>query len=55
MLKIEETLKDAILKNVSSFELRRIAIENGMKTLRDSGMEKVKRGLTTIEEVISVS
>ncbi len=55
MLKIEETLKDAILKNVSSFELRRIAIENGMKTLRDSGMEKVRRGLTTIEEVISVS
>lgn len=55
MLKIDENIKDAILKNVSSFELRKIAIENGMKTLRDSGMEKVKKGLTTIEEVISVS
>lgn len=55
MLKVDENLKDAILRNLSSFELRKIAIENGMKTLRDSGMEKVKKGLTTIEEVISVS
>jgi type IV pilus assembly protein PilB len=44
-----------LLRNASSFELREIAIKNGMKTLKESGFEKVKRGLTTIEEVLGVS
>ncbi|MCS7299735.1 MAG: ATPase, T2SS/T4P/T4SS family [Spirochaetia bacterium] len=55
MLVLNEEIKSAILKNMSSFELRRIAIETGMKTLLDAGMEKVRKGITTIEEVISVS
>lgn len=55
ILKVDEKIKDAILRNPSSFELREIAIKSGMKTLRDSGMEKVKKGITTIEEVIAVT
>lgn len=55
ILKVDENIKDAIIKNLSSFELREIAIKSGMRTLRESGMEKVKKGLTTIEEVIAVS
>jgi type IV pilus assembly protein PilB len=35
----------------SGLELRRKAIEEGMLTLRMSGLRKVKDGLTTIEEV----
>ncbi|MCX8029710.1 MAG: ATPase, T2SS/T4P/T4SS family [Brevinematales bacterium] len=55
MLQINEEIKSAILKNLSSFELKQIARKNGMKTLRDSGMDKVKKGLTTLEEVLAVS
>jgi len=55
MLVMNDEIKNALLRNASSFELREIAIKNGMKTLKESGFEKVKRGLTTIEEVLGVS
>jgi type IV pilus assembly protein PilB len=35
----------------SGLELRRRAVEDGMITLRQSGLRKVKEGVTTIEEV----
>ena len=36
----------------SSLELRRKAVDEGMLTLRASGLRKVKEGVTTIEEVV---
>jgi type IV pilus assembly protein PilB len=33
-------------------ELRKKAIEQGMMTLRQSGLEKIRQGLTTIDEVV---
>ena len=41
-----------ILVGASSLELRRKAIEEGMITLRQSGLRKVKEGVTTIDEVV---
>ncbi|MEN2997532.1 MAG: GspE/PulE family protein [Brevinematia bacterium] len=55
ILKVNESVKNGILRNLSSFELKEIAIKSGMKTLLDSGMEKVNSGITTVEEVIAVS
>jgi len=41
-----------VLVGASSQELRRKAIEEGMITLRQSGIEKIKAGVTTMEEVL---
>jgi len=42
-------------KKVSSSELRKAARINGMKTLREDGFQKVFAGLTTFQEVLSVT
>ena len=44
-------LRELVLVGASALELRRKAIDDGMITLRQSGLRKVKAGLTTIEEV----
>ena len=41
-----------ILVGASGLELRRKAIEEGMITLRQSGLRKVQGGMTTVEEVV---
>jgi type IV pilus assembly protein PilB len=52
VMAIGEELKELILVGASGTELRRKAIEEGMLTLRMSGLRKVKDGLTSIEEVV---
>ncbi len=44
-------IKEAIIRNATSVELKRVAVENGMITLRRSGLRKVRDEVTTIEEV----
>jgi type IV pilus assembly protein PilB len=41
-----------ILTGASSIELKNKAIEEGMITLRGSGLHKIKAGQTTVEEVV---
>jgi len=41
-----------ILIGASGLELRKKAIEQGMLTLRQSGLEKIRQGQTTIDEVV---
>jgi type II secretory ATPase GspE/PulE/Tfp pilus assembly ATPase PilB-like protein len=36
-------------------EFRRLCIERGMVTLREDGMRKVAKGLTTVQEVLRVT
>jgi type IV pilus assembly protein PilB len=52
VMEIGEELKELILVGASGLELRRKAVEEGMLTLRASGLRKVKDGMTTIEEVV---
>ena len=52
VMEIAEELRELILVGASGVELRRKAIDEGMITLRQSGLRKVKDGLTTIEEVV---
>ncbi len=47
-----EELKELILRRASAFEIKQKAIELGMKTLRQSGITKIKEGVTTIDEVV---
>jgi type IV pilus assembly protein PilB len=51
VMDITDELRELVLVGASGLELRRKAIEDGMLTLRASGLRKVKDGLTTIEEV----
>ena len=51
VLEITDELRELVLVGASGLELRRKAVEEGMLTLRQSVLRKVKDGLTTIEEV----
>jgi len=48
-----EELTAGINKEVEVAELKRIAMRNGMKTLHQDSLLKVKMGLTTIEEALA--
>jgi type IV pilus assembly protein PilB len=52
VMEIADELRELILVGASGLELRRKAVDEGMITLRASGLRKVKDGLTTIEEVV---
>src|SRR5947208_364302 len=52
VMEISEELRELVLVGASGLELRRKAIDEGMITLRASGLRKVKDGLTSIEEVV---
>src|SRR5471032_1653648 len=52
VMAIEEELRELILVGASGLELRRKAVDEGMITLRQSGLRKVKAGVTTVEEVV---
>jgi type IV pilus assembly protein PilB len=51
VMEITEELRELILVGASGLELKRRAVEEGMITLRRSGLRKVMEGVTTIEEV----
>ena len=52
VMEITEELRELIIIGASAMELRRKAIELGMITLRESGLCKIRDGITTIEEVV---
>jgi type IV pilus assembly protein PilB len=52
VMELDEELKEQIMLGVSTAELRQKSKEKGMLTLRMSGLEKIKAGLTSIEEVL---
>jgi len=51
VMEITEELRELILVGASALELKRKAVDEGMITLRRSGLRKVMEGVTTIEEV----
>ncbi len=52
VMKVEDNIKDLILGRASSQAIKRKALENGTNTLRQSGLHKIKQGVTSIEEVL---
>jgi type IV pilus assembly protein PilB len=55
VMPVTEELKELVLNGASSMEVKQLAIEQGMKTLRMSGITKIKEGVTTSEEVVRTS
>ena len=45
-------LRELVLERASASEIKTTAIEEGMLTLRRDSLEKIKRGVTTAEEVL---
>jgi type IV pilus assembly protein PilB len=52
---VNDHVKEIILQGGTTFEIKEAAIQGGMKSLRMSGLEKIKEGMTTIEEVLRVT
>lgn len=52
---MHEVLKELVLKGASAMEIKREAVKLGMSTLRMSALQKVRQGLTTVDETIRVT
>jgi len=52
---IKDNIKEAVLQGASSMELRELGRRNGMKTLREAGLEKIREGMTSVEEILRVT
>ena len=55
VLVMNDRLRDAVITGMPSNQLKQLAIEEGMETLRMAGQKKVLEGRTTISEVLAVT
>ena len=55
VLTVSDEIKDAIIKDKSSFVLKKLAIQAGMRTLRQSALKKMAMGLVSCQEVMAVT
>ena len=55
VMPLKEELKEMILEGASTDELKKAALNLGLKTLRMSGLSKIKKGITSVEEVLRVT
>ncbi|BAI80578.1 type IV pilus assembly protein PilB [Deferribacter desulfuricans SSM1] len=55
VMEVSENIRELVLRGANATEIKKMAIDEGMITLRRSGLEKVKKGVTTIEEVVRVT
>jgi type II secretory ATPase GspE/PulE/Tfp pilus assembly ATPase PilB-like protein len=55
LLLINEEIRKMVNSKKSADEIKKKAIEIGMRTLRDDGLDKIRKGITTIDEVLRVT
>ncbi|HDL77872.1 MAG TPA: secretion system protein E [Lentisphaerae bacterium] len=55
ILLMSDAVRDLVLRNADSAAIREKAIEEGMVTLRNAGLQRVKEGVTSIEEALRVT
>ena len=55
ILMVDDAIRQLILQDASATELAEKAIANGMMTLKMVGLEKVKEGISSLEEILSVT
>ena len=55
ILLVSDEIREMILKNANANTIREAAVNNGMITLREMGLLRVKEGQTTIEEILRVT
>ena len=52
LMRMSDPIHSLVIKSASAPDIREVALQEGMSTLQGSGWNQIKRGLTTIEEVI---
>ncbi|HEY2604132.1 MAG TPA: ATPase, T2SS/T4P/T4SS family [Thermoleophilaceae bacterium] len=52
---LTDEIRSLIIRSSSAAAVAEVAIEQGMRRLRDDGLDKIKQGLTTVEEVVRVT
>jgi general secretion pathway protein E len=55
ILPIDDAVKNLIVSGADAPEIKREAVKNGMRTLRQSALRKLAEGQTTFEEVVRVT
>ncbi len=55
VMPVSPKIRAMVVERVTADFIRKIAIEEGMKTLRDVGIDKAREGITTLEEVMRVT
>ncbi len=55
ILKVTAGIRDLINRRVGLDDIKRLAVEQGFKNMYENGMDKVKSGITTIEEISTVT
>jgi type II secretion system protein E len=55
LLIVNESIRPLVMNRAPATTIAQLAIQNGMRTLRVDGWNKVKEGITTIEEVLRVT
>ena len=55
MLPINESVKGLIIEHSSANKIKKLGIEEGMRTLRQDGVEKIIKGLTSLDEILRVT
>lgn len=54
LFRVTDAIREMILREATVGEIRKKAIEDGMTTIFEDGLDKVERGVTTIEEILRV-
>jgi type II secretory ATPase GspE/PulE/Tfp pilus assembly ATPase PilB-like protein len=52
LLKMDDDLRSLVMTRASAAEIKKVAIQHGMQTLRMNALQKAARGLTSLEEVL---
>jgi type IV pilus assembly protein PilB len=55
VMPITDDLRDLVLNGASALEIKRCAVGQGMNTLRQAGIQKLKEGITSVAEVVRVT
>jgi len=55
VMDVDENIRPLIINKSSAEDIKKVAVENGMKSMMADGIEKVSQGVTTIEEVVAAT
>jgi len=55
LLPVSDEIREMIVRGITSEQIRRVALQKGMRSMREDGMQKVANGITSIDEVLRVT
>ncbi|MBN2053858.1 type IV-A pilus assembly ATPase PilB [bacterium] len=55
VMTVSDEVRELVLRGASSMEIKETSIALGMRSLRESGLQKIREGITTVEEIVRVT